>query len=867
MERLILPDLPQRLSFLNDLQVITPNLPIARSLNIPQYSLETLAETIVHQQGIAIASSLLSRRLMQDTVREVLSVKDVAGVAVSWLNTIKELFRSGLDFLALQDFPSTRIQNIATVALSYQQKLKQLNCIDPAELFWQGAKGCKRHNAYLFYGYFAPGKDQIAFINALAGDGSIVVLPTGKATIFAANNERIHFLQSQGWKLETFTSKKQNLGTRLQQCFLQQQLTPKGVKLYAFANLEAEVRGVLTQIKALLTQGVTAKDIVLVSRDETLYGATLLDIAWEYELPIRAFYDVSLETTRLGAWIQNLLEVIAVSDNKFPFETVTKLLRHPLAKQINADTWQKAILNHPITVEAWQEIGIDLSLIQFPLQSSRRDYHQLLHTIFDSWKVQAKSQIWAKEIVAFYRLQEALYNWSKFSEESISKNQFIQELQEIISIITIPIQPGRGGIEFHSPLSLAGAKYQYVFVLGMVDGIFPNAITEDFVLDFCDRKQLLTQGSEIPTAVTIAQKEKLYFYSLLQVATKQITFSYPMLLDTSATIPSPYLQLLNLQASPTQTQYLASLEENRQLYLRQKPTIKDTVLQNAVKAWNIEKERATSTTIDEYQGAINIALSPEQFTFSASQLTQLGQCPFKWFASRLLQLKPLPEIEIDLTATAKGNIYHHCLDSALEDVKTATDLEKFNRQKLQEILLQAETELVVGQQYILSWQEKKQEMLELLYSNLTHPNFLASDTEVIEREYQFKIDWYGLKIQGKIDRIDQTATGLKVLDYKSSSATPPGIKDSSNKASIDLQLPLYIEAVKESFKVESVEASYYSLPKQKIRTYKKSQQQELVDFADKVKSHLETGYYPVAPDIQQKSCQYCNFDLVCRKSG
>ncbi|MDJ0577495.1 MAG: PD-(D/E)XK nuclease family protein [Xenococcaceae cyanobacterium MO_234.B1] len=869
MQRLIIPDLPQPLTLLDnlldDLPVITPTKPIARSLNVPQYSLETLAETIVHQQGIAIASSLLSRRLMQDTVREVLSVKDVVGVAVSWLNTIRELFRSGIDFSALQEFPSKRIQYIAAVAISYQQILRKLNCLDSAELFWQAASNCQRNHSYLFYGYFVPAKDQIAFINAIAGNGSILVLPTGKSAIFTANNKKIEFLQSQGWKLETVKQKKQNLGTVLQQCFLQQQPAPTEVKLYAFANLEAEVRGILNQIKALLNQGVTGKDIVLVGRDEPLYGATLLDIAWEYDIPIRAFYDIPLEATRLGAWIKNLLEVIAVSEKNFPFEVVTKLLRHPLAKQIDADTWQKARLNYPVTIEAWAEISIDLSLLQFPSQSSRGNYYQLIQIIFDSWKIQAKSQIWAKEIIAFYRLQEALYNWSQLSKESISKYQFIQELQEIINIITIPIQPGRGGIEFHSPLSLPGAKYQYVFVLGMVDGIFPSTITEDLVLDFCNRKQLFSQGYEVPTAVSIAQKEKLYFYCLLQVATKQITFSYPILLDTEETIPSPYLQALNLQVSPIEPQYIASLEEKRQIYLQQKQTTKDTILQNAIQAWNIEKERETSPTIGEYQGAINISLSPDKFTFSASQLTQLGQCPFKWFSARLLQLKPLPELELDLTAKTKGNIYHRCLDSALEDIKTATDLEKFNRQKLQELLLQAETALAISQQYILSWQQKKQELIELLYRNLIHPNFLPSDTEVIAREYEFKIEWYGLKIQGQIDRIDRTTTGLKVLDYKSSSTTPSGIKDSSNKASIDLQLPLYIDAVKESFTEESVEASYYLLPTQKIRTYKKRPQQELADFAEKVKSHLEKGYYPVEPDIQQKACQYCNFDLVCRK--
>ncbi len=853
MQRLIIPDLPSKLSLLDDLQVITPDLAIARSLNVPQYSLEVLAETIVHQQGIAIVSSLLSRRLMQDTVREVLAVKDTEGIAISWLNTVRELLRSGIDFLTLKDSPESRIKNIVSVALSYKQKLSQFNCIDSAELFWQAAQKCNQSKSYLFYGYFVPNLDQIVFINSLSGDRSILVLPTKKDNIFNGNQEKIDFLRSQNWKLNS-VEKSSIVKSK-----------PIEKKIYKYANLETEVRGILTQVKVLLNQGIKARDIVLVARDEPLYGAVILDIAWEYHIPIRAFYDISLEATRLGAWVIDLLEIITVSDNTLPFEIVIKLLLHPLVKQINNDTWQKAKKIYPKTIEEWKSLDIDLSLLVFPKTATRNDYFQLLQTIFTFWKIQDKAKIWSREIVAFYRLQELLYNWSQSSEEAISKKQFIKEIAEITSIITIPIQPGRGGIEFHSPLSLLGAKYPYVFVLGMTDGIFPSAITEDLVLDFYSRKKLSSQGYKIPTAATLAQKEKLYFYFLQQVATKQVTFSYPLLIDKEATIPSPYLKSLNLKVSPIESNHLASWEEIRQVYLPQKVTIKDNILQNAIKSWKIEKDREFSSDLGEYQGVINVALSPDKFTFSASQLTQLGQCPFKWFAARLLQLKPLPELELDLSATAKGNIYHQCLDAALENIKTAKDLEKFNQAKLQEILLQAETELAISEQYILSLPAKRQEILELLYRNINHHNFLLPNTEVIAREKDFEINWYGLKIKGKIDRINRTTTGLQVLDYKSSSTIPSGIKDEFNKASIDLQLPIYIDAVTESFNSELVEASYYHLPNQKIRTYKKNQQQELKDFAEKAKSHLETGYYPVEPDIQQKACQYCNFDLVCRK--
>ncbi|MGB5634614.1 MAG: hypothetical protein WBM86_17780 [Waterburya sp.] len=37
---------------------------------------------------------------------------------------------------------------------------------------------------------------------------------------------------------------------------------------------------------------------------------------------------------------------------------------------------------------------------------------------------------------------------------------------EILALLTVPAQPGIGGIELHSPTALLGTNYPYVFVLG-----------------------------------------------------------------------------------------------------------------------------------------------------------------------------------------------------------------------------------------------------------------------------------------------------------------------------------------------------------------------------------------------------------------
>ncbi|MGL6338454.1 MAG: PD-(D/E)XK nuclease family protein, partial [Waterburya sp.] len=780
--------------------------------------------------------------------------------------TIKDLLRSGIDLTQLTQNSDPRIQQLGNLALAYQRQLRQRRVIDTAELYWQGVTNVAYQKAYGFYGYFAPSKDELALINAIAGEDSILVLPLNN--ILPQNQQALEWLQTQGWSLETsIGSQTTGINQQLQQCFQQQAALPTGVSLTVFPNLEAEVRGVLTQVKVLLTQGIVPQDIVLVTNEEQLYGDVLIDIAWEYNLPVQVAYEISLEQTRIGAWLKLLLEV--VRDN-FPFEATAKLLSHPVAKYMSPEIWANARQTHPQGLSAWQQLGVDLSLLNFPKSTQRRGaWLQRLQDILAAWDILEKAKGWAREVVTFYRLQEALRELAKPEEQLLSKQAFVAEINEILALLTVPAQPGMGGIELHKPTSILGTKYPYVFVLGSAEGILPKAIADDPILDFHSRKQLVKQGFELPTAVETAQKETFYFYCLLGIPTQSITFSYPELIERQPTLPSPYLTRLGLKPTPINILPLASIELARQVYLRQPSLLNPEtnsllLIPQITKAWQVETQRESNSVLNEYGGVIGIKIDPETKIFSASQLTQLGQCPFKWFTARLLRLKELTEAESDLSAAYRGNLYHRCLELSLAQIKTASDLAKFNQEQLAQAFAIAEQELNLTQ--LPGWEAQRQEHLNLLTLNLTTNEFLPPDREVIARETKFATQWYGLQIQGQVDRIDRTTTGLTVIDYKTSSSTPAGVKDATGKANIDIQLAVYQDAIAEQYPDETIDAAaYYSLTLQKTISRPQKDPTELAAFAEQVKSHLEQGYYPVAPDKDRKACRYCAYDLVCRQ--
>jgi CRISPR/Cas system-associated exonuclease Cas4 (RecB family) len=879
MGRYILPEFNHIIFSEHRFQVITSSKAIASYLKVPHYSLESLTQNIVRRRGIGVASALLSRLLLQNAVREVIETKDVEGTAKAFLATIKDLLRSGVDLAELQASLNPRIRQLGQIAIAYQNQLRQLKRIDGAELYWQGAMSDATYQkAYTFYAYFTPRKDELRLINEIAGQDSILVLPLDNQ--YPQNHQALSWLQSQGWQLLENNSKPTTgINHQLRECFRDSfkesfpptSPLPSGVSLNVYPSLEQEVRGVLTQAKVLQSQGVAPQEILLVAREVQLYGETLIDIAWEYDLPVQIAYEIPLAQTRLGVWLKLLLEVIR---DHFPFEATAKLLSHPLAKYLSAELWQQARASHPQGLQAWQELGIDLSLLDFQISHPRSFWVNRLLEILSAWNVLENAKFWGREIVAYYRLQSGLQELRNHQEFNLTKQAFCQEINEILDLFTIAAQPGKGGIELHCPTSILGTNYSYVFVLGCSAGILPAAIADDPILDFHSRKQLAQQGLNIATAIDLALRETFEFYCLLNVPTQCINFSYAELIDRQPSIPSPYLARLGLKPSPIDNLPIASIEQARQLYLRQpellenleNPTTSDSLwlIPEITHALKVESNREQALAPDQYDGVIGISIDPQSKVFSASQLTQLGQCPFKWFTARLLKLKKLVEAESDLDAAMRGNLYHRCLELSFAEIKNIRDLVQFNQEHLALAFATVEQELKLTA--LPGWSAQRQEHLNLLTLNFATAEFLPPDTEVIAIERKFKMEWHGLQIKGQVDRIDLTPTGLTVIDYKTSSVAPAGVKDTIGKANLDLQLAVYQDAIAQQYPEQTINrAVYYSLSKRKTLSCSEKDPSELAAFAHQVKNHLTQGSYPVAPDLDRKACRYCDYDLICRQ--
>jgi ATP-dependent helicase/DNAse subunit B len=441
-------------------------------------------------------------------------------------------------------------------------------------------------------------------------------------------------------------------------------------------------------------------------------------------------------------------------------------------------------------------------------------------------------------------------------------------------LLTVPAQPGRGGVELHTPKALWGANYRYVFVLGMAEGLFPAPLPDDPVLDFYTRKRLIRQGLPLEDATQAVRREALSFELLLQVATETLIFSYPQRLGKEEMLPSPYLAKSNLKPQVPEAIAVASREEARKANLAGiralgTPVILDAddrVFDRVVRAWTVEQRRESATPYDEYDGVVEIGIDPAQHVFSASQLTQLGQCGFKWFAGYLLKLAELTEADTEFNGKLRGRLYHKTLELVVQKAQGKSDVRQGMLDALDEAFWEAEkSENLLG---IPAWDARRPEHLALLRRTIAHESFISPETEILGVELKFKGQWYGLKVEGIVDRIDLTPDGLCAIEYKNLSSKPTAAKDASGKANLDVQLPLYSQvATAALFPDRPVsKAYYYSISKQKAMKAD-AEETELEEFADRIQQHLKQGDYPVEPDIDGKACQYCCQDLVCRQGA
>jgi ATP-dependent helicase/nuclease subunit B len=310
--------------------------------------------------------------------------------------------------------------------------------------------------------------------------------------------------------------------------------------------------------------------------------------------------------------------------------------------------------------------------------------------------------------------------------------------------------------------------------------------------------------------------------------------------------------------------------------------------------------------------------------WSISQLERYASCPFSFFAERVLGLDQPDEMEEGLDAREQGNFLHSVLreflatrrdrgepalqDLSIEELDPAfTQARSIAHRHLEEMnsqhpFFQLDMERMIGrgekegvlERFIRKEQERgplktRPKFFEASFGGKTG-SVAESDNEIVHPD---PITIGGVRLRGKIDRIDVGEGGFTIVDYKSGSSKK--MKDIERGTS--LQLPLYLRVAEDllrsiHYDLKGVAALYHKVMDREskrelglaVKSYMtthfekmrgsglveaEGELQELIDRTiEKTKAYVDgmtEGKFGLADkDLIKQSCTYCSYYNACR---
>ncbi|HPN38231.1 MAG TPA: exodeoxyribonuclease V subunit gamma [Melioribacteraceae bacterium] len=489
---------------------------------------------------------------------------------------------------------------------------------------------------------------------------------------------------------------------------------------------------------------------------------------------------------------------------------------------------------------------------------------------------------------------------------------------------------------------IRGIRFDYLFLGGMVDGVFPTKYQPEIF----DRNKFNQKDRTHQT------EERYHFYQTLNCFTKGLYFTLPINENESEQEESIFLsefqkvfdlteiiepekyysnkiynedELLKLYGTFLRTEklpeagYLEELFNNLLPYssIKERNNIFNRRSVNYLEKNEFNGYITENIFYDELKQKIESYLSKIlERQFSVAQLDEYAKCHFKYFAKRVLKLETIKEPNEEMEVYEKGNLVHDILYDFYNElrenklilngcsnttfIKIKEIMFKIATNKIENSILNLPISFFEKEKLIGDANTKENSILFRFLENERNRNssYLPAYFEVKFGKLSTKekdkflstdnpIEIGGIKLQGKIDRIDidVNTNTYSVIDYKTG-ATEVRIEDIKNGYSN--QLPVYLIATKKLLKdkldydLKAYNFHYYKLvyPSKKFGLNTFPDEKDLVvaielnentmKEAEKNISNLvieiTNGKFNLIsrPEFYNKVCKICEFKSICR---
>jgi len=208
----------------------------------------------------------------------------------------------------------------------------------------------------------------------------------------------------------------------------------------------------------------------------------------------------------------------------------------------------------------------------------------------------------------------------------------------------------------------------------------------------------------------------------------------------------------------------------------------------------IAAEQPLNSRVDKPFKPLPIKAVPIIDRISVTQISELALCPYRYFSSALLNLRPLEKTSYwELSRRRLGTLAHDILEKVLPRLVQGEDI-------------QVETLVTISAFQEREWQTVRQALHTFLFDEKSVMSRRQQTLQQVEKPFELPISFtfdshqHTVTIVGRMDRLDQLEDGSwLVMDYKTKGGTIGPLERQEMVKLIRPQIPLYMLAVEHLF--------------------------------------------------------------------
>ncbi len=592
----------------------------------------------------------------------------------------------------------------------------------------------------------------------------------------------------------------------------------------------AEAELVASEVLELLRAGIPGEEIAVLFRSPERSGALIERVFRRYGIATALDRRTALKATALGKALVALARCALLEPGRasagdlLEYVRVPGLLESPeLADRLEAEARRQG-LRTAGEVRAWARSRHGLELAEIDLLRRAEDQgaelsRQARKLLAAPHRGRARVLDEAEELDARAAgaIERALAELGEIAEAPRG-----EELIELLETLDFPPGPNAapGAVLVADPLSIRARRFRVVLVCGLQENEFPlTAAPEPFLPDELRRELAATAGLRLRPREDALARERYLFYTSVSRATERVVLSYRSSDEEgNLALPSPFIA------------DVAELLVEDWPERRRRRMLADVVWPAALAPTERELARSQAAARAPASGDVPSpigSLGPAALAhvrhsqiLSAGALESYADCPVKWLVERELQPEAL---EPDPDALARGSYMHKVLEQVLRQLGgpvTADNLERA-LELLDEVLAEHAHGIAAGRGEAVraGWARAVAADLRryLAYEARDGSTWPIRGLELRfgfedEPEALPALELGGeVRLRGIIDRVDADAEGHAVVrDYKSGSARPQH-QGARWEADRQLQVALYMIAVRELLGLEPVGGFYQPL--------------------------------------------------------